>query len=212
MRLQETKAESVPYLSRRLSSGSEADFGSGAARLIRYLLNLVYGSRPAEFRSAYGLDESVARLQAATRPSFFLTHGKQAAAGTVSASRVRLQRVIPMMGNAFKPFFFGRFEVRGDGVYLTGHFTMHWFTKVFMTFWLAGVLSIAAMATVVVALTRNGGWLPVLGIFAMFGVGIAFLAFAKSFSESDIAWLSDVMRRALAGVASSMSRLPASAP
>jgi hypothetical protein len=48
----------------------------------------------------------------------------------------------PDGGNSFKPFFFGRFEARGDGVYLTGRFTMLGFVKAFMTLWLGGVLAI----------------------------------------------------------------------
>jgi hypothetical protein len=58
----------------------------------------------------------VTRLQAATRRSAFGVLGQQAAAGPVGESRVRLQRVIPMVGNSFKPFFLGRFEARDDGV------------------------------------------------------------------------------------------------
>jgi hypothetical protein len=46
-----------------------------------------------------------------------------------------------MVGNSFKPFFFGRFEVRGDEVYLTGRFTMLGLVKAFMTFWFGGVLA-----------------------------------------------------------------------
>ncbi len=80
------------------------------------MLKFLYGATPAEFKSAYGLEESVGRLQAATSRSFFGSMSKQTAAGKVSASTVRLQRVIPMVSNSFKPFFFGRFEQRGADV------------------------------------------------------------------------------------------------
>jgi hypothetical protein len=109
--------------------------------VIRYFFDLLYGSTPVEIKSAFGLDESVARLQAASRGAFKSIFAvEQAAVGKVSASHVRLQRAVPMVGNSFKPFFFGRFEVRGEGVYLTGRFTLNGFTKVFVTLWLGGVL------------------------------------------------------------------------
>jgi hypothetical protein len=56
---------------------------------------LLYESTAAEFRSAYGLDESVERLRAATKRSVFSSLGETVAVGKVSKEGVRLQRVIP---------------------------------------------------------------------------------------------------------------------
>ena len=131
--------------------------------MIQTMLGFNYGSTPAEFKSAFGLSESVIRLRAATRRSAFGVLAQQAAAGPVSESRVRLQRVIPMVGNSFKPFFFGRFEARGDGVYLTGRFTMLGFVKAFMTLWLGGVLAIGIAFAVTVITTHHGDGRPALG-------------------------------------------------
>jgi hypothetical protein len=106
--------------------------------MIRWITNWWRGSPPVEFASSFGLSESVERLKAATRRSVFSVLARQEAVGTVTESRVSLQRVIPMMGNSFKPFYRGRFiEVDGN-VILTGRFTMHWLVKVFMTFWFGG--------------------------------------------------------------------------
>ena len=77
--------------------------------MIRTLVGFIYSSISAEFKSTYGLSESVTRLRAATRRSAFGVFVQQAAVGPVGESSVRLQRVIPMVGNSFKPFFFGRF-------------------------------------------------------------------------------------------------------
>src|SRR5580698_10562600 len=107
--------------------------------MIHYLRGLLYESRPAEFRSAYGIDKSVERLRAATKRSSFAAIGEAAAVGKVSPEGVRLQRVTPMVRNSFKPFFVGRFESRDGVTLLTGQFGMSLFTKIFMTFWLGMV-------------------------------------------------------------------------
>jgi hypothetical protein len=161
------------------------------------LLGFIYSSMPAEFKSTYGLSESVTRLRAATRRSAFGVLGQQAAAGPVSESRVRLQRVIPIVGNSFKPFFIGRFEARGDGVYLTARFTMIGFVKAFMTLWLGGVLAIGMAFAVTMINTRGGDWLPALGGLGMFGAGVALVGFGKWLARNDVAWLSNIIRTAL---------------
>jgi hypothetical protein len=98
-------------------------------------MHLLYDSTPAEFRSAYGIVESVERLSAATKRSVFSALGETTAVGKVSEKVVRLQRVIPMVGNSFKPFFIGHFEVRGEVTVLIEKFTMLPLVKVFMSFW-----------------------------------------------------------------------------
>jgi hypothetical protein len=90
---------------------------------------------PAQFRSAYGLAESVQRLSAATKRSVFSALGETTAVGKVSEKVVRLQRVIPMVGNSFKPLFIGHFEMRGEKTVLIGQFSMLPLVKVFMSFW-----------------------------------------------------------------------------
>jgi hypothetical protein len=165
--------------------------------MIRSLGNLLYGSTRAEFKSAFGLDESVARLRQATKRSVFSVWAEQAATGPVSESKVRLQRVIPLVGNSFKPFFIGRFEVRNGAVYLSGRFTTLAFTKVFMTFWLAAV-ALAAIAFVVRAVeTRGAQSAGALATLGMFAGGVLVVALGKWFARNDVPWLSSVIRAAL---------------
>src|ERR1039457_4901867 len=109
--------------------------------MLRSFVRLLYQSTPAEFRSAYRLAESVERLRAATKRSVFSALGETAAVGTVSESGVRLQRVIPMMSNSFRPFFIELFEVRDGATMLTGRFTVSPVVKIFMTIWF-GLLSV----------------------------------------------------------------------
>jgi hypothetical protein len=159
---------------------------------------LLYGSTPAEFISVYGLSESVERLAAATKRSVFSSWGETSAVGKVSESQVRLQRVIPMMNNSFKPFFFGRFEVRDGVTVLTGRFSMTVFVKIFMTVWFGMLLLIGG--GILVSGVKAQGSTPPFVLFQpllMVGGGVLLVAFGKWLSRNDAVWLSSVIGRAL---------------
>jgi len=123
---------------------------------------------------------------------------RQKAVGTVTRSRVSLRRVTPLVGSVFQPIFIGKFEERNGSVVLVGHFTVHWFEKVFMSVWLGGVLLWTAIVVVAVAYQRSLENLifPVLGA-GMFCAGVAFARFCKLLSRNGTAWLSNVIGSAL---------------
>jgi hypothetical protein len=176
--------------------------------MIRWFIHLIYGSTPLELESAYPLEESVARLAAASRRSMFSALAEEAAVGVVTASRVRLQRVIPMVGNSFKPFFIGQFVTRNNRVYLTGRFTMLGFVKVFMSFWFGflAVIAVVANATVLFSKPSNAGRAAfVLGPLGMFAAGIGLVRIGQWFSRNDAQWLTETMAHAI-GRAASMPR------
>jgi hypothetical protein len=166
--------------------------------MFRWFVRLLHDSTPAEFRSAYGLAESVGRLSTVTKRSVFSALGETTAIGKVSEKVVRLQRVIPMVGNSFKPFFIGQFEVRGDVIVLIGKFTMLPLVKVFMSFWF-GMCGLFAGAVLL------GGFRPqgpnatffLLQPFLMIGAGIALVVVGKWFARNDVAWLSELIATAL---------------
>jgi hypothetical protein len=161
--------------------------------MIRWFLDLLYGGVPAEFESAFGLEESVQRLSAATCHSVFSTFTRQTAFGKVRSDRVSLQRAIPFFGNSFKPFFKGSFRIVNDRVILSGTFTMLWWVKAFETLWFGFCLLWTALA-----INRDPDkWsLPFAGV-GMFILGVAFLWFSKWLSRNDIPWLSAVIHDAL---------------
>jgi hypothetical protein len=165
--------------------------------MIRWISNLSWGSIPVEFESSFGLSESIERLKAATRRSVFPALARQGAVGTVKESRVSLQRVIPMVGNSFKPFYRGRFMERNGKVVLAGRFTMHWFVKVFMAFWFGGVGCFTLLASILVATNPQKATLaPLLGL-GMIVAGTALVSIGKWFARNDATWLSNVIRGAL---------------
>jgi hypothetical protein len=163
--------------------------------MFRWLWQLLYESTPVEFPSAYGLEESVERLRAATKRSAFSALSETAAVGKVSEKAVRLQRVIPMVGNSFKPFFLGQFQSSNGQVRLIGRFTMLPIVKVFMTFWFVFV-SLTSVGILFGA--RSTTPAPaVLVPLGMIAAGVAMLVFAKWLARNDVAWLSGVIEGAL---------------
>jgi hypothetical protein len=166
--------------------------------MFRWFWRLLYESTPAEFRSMYGLEESVERLRAATKRSVFSSLSETGAVGKVSEQSVRLQRVIPMVGNSFKPFFSGRFEIREGVTVLAGRFSLLTIVKVFMTFWL-GMAFVFAGGMLLGHFSSPNPAPPFLAFqpFLMLGFGIAVVAVGKWFARNDVAWLSSVIERAL---------------
>lgn len=154
------------------------------------------GSGPVEFVSAFGMNESVRRLKAATRRWSFPFATQECAAGTVKETRVSLHRVIPMVGNSFKPLFIGRFEQRQGKVVLRGRFTMMLFVKVFMAFWF-GMLALFTLAgSFAITASPKAAMFPLTAV-GMMGFGIGLTALGRWFSRNDPAWLTEVIRTAL---------------
>jgi hypothetical protein len=169
--------------------------------MIRWFVNLIYGSISVEWESVYGLEESVSRLRAATKRSVFSALVEPAAVGTVTESRVKLQRVIPMFRNSFKPFLVGQFVKRGEHVFLVGRFTMDGFVKVFMTVWFGFLVVFGVAAPFAHTVSRSGSFAFVFAPIIMCGFGVGLVWFGKWLARNDAAWLADVVKRALGATA-----------
>jgi hypothetical protein len=167
--------------------------------MFQRITDLWWISTPAEFESSFGLAESVERLRAATRRSVFSALSRQEAVGTVTESRVSLQRVIPMVGNSFKPLYRGRFIDRNGKVILAGRFTMHWLVKVFMVFWFGVIACFTLLATLIMVIHPQGAKVALLPLFGvgMIAAGAGVVLLGKWLARNDTAWLSDVIRSAI---------------
>jgi hypothetical protein len=164
--------------------------------MLTRVFNFLFGNVPVQFPSEFPLSESVARLRARTKRSIFVSLFERSAAGPVTESRVRLQRVIPFFGNSFKPIFVGAFMQSHGRVVLQGRFTMFLFTKVFMTIWLSFALVWAILAEVVSVALDGPRSLPLVG-FVFFAAGIGFIRACWWLSRNDMAYLTSVIQRAL---------------
>jgi len=175
--------------------------------LLRFFRFLI-GDVPVEVHSAFSQHDSVQRLREVTKRSVFSSLFSQAAVGRVTATDVRLQRVIPMFGNSFKPIFVGQFRETNGRVVLSGRFTMFLFSKIFISVWLSFALMWTVLALLSVfgmsgiqATASSGNPLvvslfPLIG-FGFFVAGILFVRFCWWLSRSDMKYLTDVITRAL---------------
>jgi hypothetical protein len=164
--------------------------------VIGRLLDLVYGAVPADFESAYSLEESVRRLSATTdRRVGQSPH--EAAVGKVARNRVVLRKVSPASSNAFKPHFIGSFRQVGRRVVLSGRFAPALMPKLFMLVWLGMFLWFAWLTLQAGAPGAPVLWQPLFGHVGMFAFGIAAVVVCKRLGRSDIPWLSAVIRNAL---------------
>jgi len=182
---------------------------------LRRLWEFVFVSVPARFPSDFSVSQSVERLRAHTKRTIFSALFRQAAVGPVSESRVRLQRVIPMFGNSFKPIYVGAFTLRQGRVVLDGRFTTFRSAKAFMCIWFSIGLTIVAI-TVVGALKaivehrlsdQPALLLAPLGPLAFLLVGVGFVRGCWWLSRGDIPYLTAVIEAALSDKARHSERL-----
>lgn len=183
---------------------------------LRRLYEFVFVSVPVRFPSDFSVQQSVARLRARTKRTVFSTLFRQAAVGPVSESRVRLQRVIPLVGNSFKPVFVGRFELSQGRVVLEGQFTVFRAVKVFMCIWFAiGLLIVAIVlaGTLKAIVQHRVGQEPAvllapLGPIVFLLAGVGFVRSGWWLSRKDMAYLAGVIEAALSDRTSRCGRLP----
>ena len=173
----------------------------------------LFGDIPVEVHSPFSLHDSVQRLREVTKRSVFSSLFSQAAAGRVTATDVRLQRVIPMFGNSFKPIFVGKFRETNGQVVLSGRFTMFLFSKIFMSVWLSFWLIWTLLAALSVLGIGDVQAPPSTGLIGVvfFVAGILFVRFCWWLSRSDMKYLTGVITQALHTQPSSPPNMPQTA-
>lgn len=165
--------------------------------MVRWFFQFLYCAIPVRFVSPYSAHEAMARLSAVVKPSVLSSFSGQCAVGTVTEKKVRIQRVIPLVGNAWKPFFYGSFSASGTGAVLEGAFKFSVFTRAFMSIWFGFIALWTLLATATV-LTKSPSdfWFPLFGV-GMFAAGVAMVRAGKWFARNDVAWLTEVIVQAL---------------
>jgi hypothetical protein len=170
---------------------------------IKHLAEYFYRSIPSAFASDFPAAEAVSRLRNATQRSLFSAFFTERAVGPVSHERVRLQRVIPFVGNSYKPIFVGSFVERNGRTMLEGRFTLFRETKIFMTLWFTFLLLWTVFVTIAVAADVGSRrerpemlLVPLVGV-AFFIAGLGMLRFGWWISRRDVDFLSAVISGAL---------------
>ena len=157
----------------------------------------LFPSVPAVFVSDYPLAGSVERLSGIVLVPFAGRFTRSTAQGVVTEQRVRLARLIPFVGNSYRPQFFGSFQKTEQGVVLSGHFTMARWVKVYAGFGIGFTVFWTALVVLGTLLGRATVWWgPLAGLgFVVFAV--ASLKWSQWLSRGDVPWLSQVIGRAL---------------
>jgi hypothetical protein len=159
-------------------------------RIKSLITEMLFGTIPAYFTSAYTLDESVERLAMSTTPSPVKLLFSECAVGIVTAEHVSLHLTAPFFGNSFKPYFTGAFEDINERIVLFGFFSMHWSVKSTILVWFGIGIPWTVIATIA---NDHNAWAGIV----MLIFGCALIAVGRWFARNDIAQLSDIIEKAL---------------
>jgi len=168
------------------------------------MANLLDYSGPVAFRSRAPIEVCVRRLKAIVKRNspafaFFSASSRPLLVGRVEKDKVALHRILPLIGNPYKPYFYGTFTHEGDATVLRGQFTM---SRLVKTLW-----SLLLIVPVVVALvlaislidpntrTQASPLILVMVIVAVIDIGLA--AITKKVSYRDVTWISETIKSAL---------------
>jgi amino acid transporter len=167
--------------------------------MLRWLWDLYFGKQAKEFRCLFDLQESMERLKRATGRSFLSSFSGQFAIAHVSESRVVVHRVVPFIGNSFRPIFFGQFAVVDDRLVLRGEFRQSRWTMafnasflVFVSYWMLLALESVLFGAL------NNLMFPLFGTL-FFGLNVGLVWVGKWFARGEVEWISEVVQAALSG-------------
>ena len=159
--------------------------------------NLIYGSEAFEWAFDVSIEQAIERLQTKVSKTSFSRLTNQGMVGTVGKESTKIQRVIPMVGNSFKPFLVGSFTSENGKTILSGVFRFHRFVQAFMTFWFGFIILWVLMASVAIMSKPAEAWFfPLFGIL-MFVFGVGLVTLGKWFARNDKRWLKESIFNAI---------------
>jgi len=156
---------------------------------MKRIFDFLYGTEGFQIEFDVPIDVAVANLQSRVSGSVLSLLGSEGMVGQVSNHTVKLQRVIPMVGNSFKPFLIGSFSTRGNKTVLSGVFRFHRLVQAFLTFWFAfSALFIVLLSVAAFANPSEIWFFPLFGIMFL-GGGVAMVNIGRWFARNDKEWL-----------------------
>lgn len=165
---------------------------------MKKISDFLYGSEPLKLQFDMPIETATERLNANVHKSSFMPASAERMEGNVDTEHVEIERVIPLVGNAFKPVFVGKFSEEGGKTILTGVFRFHRFVQVFMTFWF-GITTLWLITVSINALSTasNTWYFPLYGLM-MLAMGVGMVKIGKWFSRNDRQWLKEHISHAIA--------------
>jgi hypothetical protein len=152
---------------------------------------LIFGSESLELSFEVPMAQAIERLRNEVSRTSFSRITSEGMVGIVNEENTKIQRVIPMVQNSFKPIFIGSFIKREGQTVLSGVLRFHRLVQIFMSIWF-GFTSLWVLLTLVtvVAKPSEEWFFPLFGVLMLaFGVGLVKLG--KWFSRNDKKWLSE---------------------
>jgi len=164
---------------------------------MKKLREFLYGSEKIELVFDVPIQTAVERLNANVSKISLSRFKSETMVGKVNRETIKIERVIPMRQNSFKPIFVGSFSANENKTILSGVFRFNRSIQVFMTLWF-GFLSLwTVMASVEVFVKSSEVWfLPLIGI-PMLCFGIGLVKVCKWFSKNDKQWLKESISNAV---------------
>ncbi len=162
----------------------------------------LFGRETARFRSQYQPAEAALRLQSVVKrlPFFIRFSEEETLVGRVAVENVVVYRQRPLQRNSFVPLFRGTFQVQNGITTLDGYFTIHWFPKVFMVFWLVMAFSFSVTAWAMMV-KQNVQWVAavpfIIGPIAMAVVGLLIAHVGIRWAHNDREYISEVIENAI---------------
>jgi hypothetical protein len=95
----------------------------------------IYGSEPFEIELNVPRATAIERLKEIVHRTTLTGIGTERIVGSVNEYQVKLQRVIPMVQNSFKPILVGTVTTKNGKTILTGVFRFHRYVQIFLTIW-----------------------------------------------------------------------------
>ena len=164
---------------------------------MKKFIELIYGSTELKMTFDVPIDKAVERLESNVDKSLFSRMKSEGMAGRVSKNRIAIQRVIPNIGNSFKPFFIGSLSTVNEKTTLSGVFRIHLFSQAILTIWFGGTLFWIIGTTLLAIQKPSEAWFfPIFGVL-QFAAGYGLVRLCKWFSRNDEQWLKEKISDAI---------------
>lgn len=159
-------------------------------------------SDQVKFYSQLSVEETISCLSIKTKkPDLMILLAsdvrKQTLVGRVTKDEVVLHRVTPLLGNFFKPYFFGKFENQNGTIVLEGIFTMRMFAKIVLSTFIAILIIVEAVILFVATGPEPVSVLVLYQVPAMAVLLFCLLIFSRWLSGKDVEWISNEIKSAL---------------
>ncbi|MES2135178.1 MAG: hypothetical protein V4449_03000 [Patescibacteria group bacterium] len=161
-------------------------------------------SENIQFECVVSMEEALKRLaEKLQKQSVFIfltsTVSHPSLMGQITKNSVKLHRVVPFLGNIYKPIFYGRFNNKNGKIVLEGMFTMSPIAKISTLLFLTIFVAIEIiMLPVGFAQADPSAILLLFAIPIIAFLPVCFLFLGRRLARNDMEWISNHIKSTLA--------------